>query len=288
MIRLVFGAALAFAALYAVVLFVLWRFQERVVFQPPVGIAASPVPARQVRYRSVDGIDLFAYVIGDCAPGSTVMLAFHGNADLARWFVPWGLSVARETGACVVLPEYRGYDGVSGAPTYVGSQRDARAALEYVKHTLQVSQNDIVYFGHSLGTAIAAELAESEAPRVLILQSPFTSARAMGRRMFLPGLVAFWDIVSRVHFDTIDRLRTLNVPVWVSHGDTDYVIPVRMGREVFDAARKKGELLIVQGAGHNDVAIVGGRGYWSWLSRAVASGRDSLNPVAPSGTRSEP
>jgi pimeloyl-ACP methyl ester carboxylesterase len=287
-IRLVLGAALAFAALYVVVLFVLWRFQERVVFQPPVGIAASPVPARQVRYRSADGIDLFAYVVGDCVPGSTVMLAFHGNADLARWFVPWGLSVARETGACVVIPEYRGYDGVSGAPTYAGSQQDARAALEYVKSTLQASPQDIVYFGHSLGTAIAAELAESQTPRVLILQSPFTSARDMGRRMFLPGLVAFWDIVSRVHFDTIKRLRTLNVPVWVSHGDADYVIPVRMGREVFDAVRKKGELLIVEGAGHNDVATVGGRDYWSWLSRAVASGRESLNPVARSGTQSEP
>jgi fermentation-respiration switch protein FrsA (DUF1100 family) len=60
--------------------------------------------------------------------------------------------------------------------------------------------------------------------------------------------------------------------VWVAHGDRDLIIPVRMGREVFEAAAHRGELLIVPGAGHNDVADVGGRDYWRWLARAVASG----------------
>ena len=48
-----------------------------------------------------------------------------------------------------------------------------------------------------------------------------------------------------------------------------------MGREVFAAAENKGELLIVRGAGHNDVAEVGGPAYWSWLDRAVESGASS-------------
>ena len=61
--------------------------------------------------------------------------------------------------------------------------------------------------------------------------------------------------------------------MWVAHGDRDLVIPVRMGREVFAAARHPGELLIVPGAGHNDVAEVGGEAYWGWLTRALATGR---------------
>jgi hypothetical protein len=44
---------------------------------------------------------------------------------------------------------------------------------------------------------------------------------------------------------------------------------VRMGRQVFSAARRPGELLIVDGAGHNDVADVGGDRYWQWLTAAV-------------------
>jgi pimeloyl-ACP methyl ester carboxylesterase len=277
------------AALYVVVLLALWRFQERVVFQPPSGVAPTTVSARQVRYRSSDGIDLFAYVVGECAPDRTTVLAFHGNADLARWFVPWAHEVARTTGACVVIPEYRGYDGLGGTPTYVGSSADARAALAFVRDSLGASPDRTIYFGHSLGTAIAAELAAVAAPRTLILQAPFSSAREMGRRMFLPGLVMFWSAVSRVHFDTIDRVAALAVPVWVTHGDNDFVIPVRMGREVFSAARNKGELLIVRGAGHNDVAERGGAEYWEWLRHAIESGapRATTPRAAPAGTRSE-
>ena len=64
-------------------------------------------------------------------------------------------------------------------------------------------------------------------------------------------------------------MRSLRCPVWVAHGTRDVVIPVRMGREVFNSAAVKGELLIVDGAGHNDVPEVGGDAYWRWLEAAA-------------------
>ncbi len=275
--------------LYFGLLVMLWALQERVVFQPPARVAPSTVDARQVTYRTKDGVELFAYVVGDCANSNTVLLAFHGNADLARWFVPWATQVQRETGACVVLPEYRGYDGIVPSPTYTSSAYDSRAAYDYVHDTLGVPPERIVFFGHSLGTAIAAELTAVVTPRALVLQAPFSTARAMASRMFLPGLTAFWRIISRVHFDTLERVRALDVPVWVSHGDKDLVIPVRMGRDVFAAATIKGELLIVHGAGHNDVPEVGGRDYWTWFRRALAdSSSRAVSRDAGAGTRSAP
>lgn len=285
--RVLLVGALGLGAFYVFVLLVLWRYQERVVFQPPRGVAPSDVPASQVRYRSSDGVELFAYVVGACQPGTDVLLAFHGNADLSRWFVPWAAVVAKQTGACVVLPEYRGYDGLGGTPTYSGAERDAVAALDYVREHMHVAPEHLLYFGHSLGSAIAAELAAAAPPRALILQSPFSSARDMARRMFVPGLAVFWRAISRVHFDTVERVRASDVPVWVSHGDTDFVIPVRMGRAVFSAAKVKGELLIVPRAGHNDVPQVGGGDYWNWLRRAMASGQTPTR-AAREGTRSEP
>jgi hypothetical protein len=65
---------------------------------------------------------------------------------------------------------------------------------------------------------------------------------------------------------------------------------VRMGREVFGAAEHRGELLIVRGAGHNDVAERGGAEYWSWLRRAIEAGAPEVTtrPVARAGTRPEP
>lgn len=272
------GAAL----LYLCVLGALWWFQEHVVFQPPTPPPPQMrIAARRVEYRADDGVPLFAYVVGDCRTDLTVVLAFHGNADLARWMVPWAMRVVAETGACVVVPEYRGYDGLHPFPSYATSALDARAALNYVRDTLHVPSSRMVVFGHSLGSAIAAELAAVAAPKSLVLQSPFSSARAMARRMFLPGLALFWRMISRVHFDTIARVRSLDVPVWVAHGDRDIVIPVRMGREVFDAAAEKGDLLVVAGAGHNDVAEIGGRAYWEWLRRALSGA--AVSPATASG-----
>jgi fermentation-respiration switch protein FrsA (DUF1100 family) len=212
------------------------------------------------------------------------VLAFHGNADLSRWLVPWAAAVVRETRACVMLPEFRGYDGISGPPTYVGSALDARAALRYVRDSLGVPAANTVYYGHSLGTAIAAELTAVETPRALVLHSPFSSARAMGERMIVPGITALWRFISRVHFDTIARVRHLSSPVWVTHGDRDVIIPVRMGREVFEAAAHKGRLLIVKGAGHNDVPDVAGEAYWEWLRRAIGESSSATSKRAtPAG-----
>jgi fermentation-respiration switch protein FrsA (DUF1100 family) len=280
-------SALGVAAIYFGLLGSLWWFQERVVFQPPRGVPMDVVSAHHVNYRTSDGVELFAYVVGDCTSSNTVMLAFHGNADIARWFVPWAADVVRHTGACVVIPEYRGYDGAQGQPTYAASSIDARAALDYTRDTLKVDASRRVYFGHSLGSAIATELARSETPRALILQSPFTSARAMAARMFLPGLTLFWRAISRVHFNTVATVRGLRCPVWVSHGTRDLIIPVRMGQEVFDAAQVKGELLIVERAGHNDVPEIAGDAYWKWLEAAVVAARDAAPATddARAGTR---
>jgi pimeloyl-ACP methyl ester carboxylesterase len=287
--------AAGLVVLYAGMLLMVWRFQEHIVFQPPkmaLGGEASEISARRVEYRASDGVDLFGYLVGECSAKGPVMLAFHGNADLSRWLVPWAAAAARKTGACVMLPEYRGYDGIVGVPSYEASARDARAALAYVRDSMQVAPSRLVYFGHSLGTAIAAELAAVEPPRVLVLQSPFSTARAMAARMFVPGLTAFWGLLSRVHFDTIARVRSFAAPVWVAHGDRDVVIPVRMGREVFDAARRHGELLIVPNAGHNDVADVGGAEYWAWLDRAVngtaTSEAGEITPAARAERQSAP
>jgi uncharacterized protein len=255
---------------WAILLALVWRFQERVVFQPPPVLASPPDP-RRVTFSSADGVPLAGYVVGDPRTAPVVLLVFHGNAELARWRLPWAEEVVRRTRAAVFITEYRGYDGLPGPPTYEGTQRDAEASLRFAEDSLGVGVDRLVFFGFSLGSAVATELAAAVPPRALILQSPFNSARGMALRFPVPGLRWFWDGLSRVHFETARRVGGLNVPVWVAHGDRDLVIPARMGREVYDSARRKGELLVVPGAGHNDVAERGGEGYWRWLGSAVGS-----------------
>ena len=263
------------AIVYLALLGVLWQHQEHIVFQPPPASPNAALPyagseqVRQVSYRADDGLELFGFVVGDIGRAELLLLAFHGNADLARFLVPWAQAATRVASVAVMLPELRGYDGLAGRPTYQDAARDARAARQFVAEQLAVRQDRVAYFGHSLGSAIAAELAAEAAPTALLLQSPFSSARAMARRMALPGLSLFWPIVSRVHYDTERRVRALTVPVSVAHGLRDMIVPVRMGRSVYEAAGRKGELLLVPGAGHNDVAERAPADYWTWFRTAL-------------------
>jgi uncharacterized protein len=268
---------LLFVALTAIVVYFLflgflWARQERIVFQPPLvrGARHEVAPGvRQVSYRAEDGIELFAYIVGDASRARRLLIAFHGNADLAHNLISWAGAAIQVDSLAVLLPEIRGYAGLAGEPTYEGAARDARAAARYVTETLNIPLGRIAYFGHSLGSAIATELAAEQHPTALLLQSPFSSARAMARRMALPGLTLFWPVVSRVHYDTIKRVAELPVPVSVAHGLRDLIVPARMGREVYEAAAVKGELLLVPGAGHNDVAERAPDQYWSWFRRAL-------------------
>jgi uncharacterized protein len=273
------GVAVAAALVWLVVTTLwLWRHQERVVFQPPIGAEfAAPAPARRVEFTGDDGHPLFGYLVAPKATVGqtpTVLIGFHGNADLAAWLVPWAVEIAARAGVTVLLPEYRGYAGIPGTPSYPSAGTDARAALAFARDKLGAPPGRIVLFGHSLGTAVAADLATGmlpHAPAALVLQSPFTSARDMATRMLVPPIPWLWRRISRVHYDTRAAVAGIDSPVWVSHGTRDVVIPPRMGRQVFDAARRRGELLIVEGAGHNDVADVGGERYWRWLVAAVTS-----------------
>lgn len=260
----------AAAALYAVLLLLAWRFQERVVYQPPPAPVGTTSQVHRVTYAAADGTQLFAFVIGDPAAAPRTVLAFHGNADLSVWELPWAEELARRAGVAVVLAEYRGYGGLGGVPTYGGLRLDAAAAREETLR-LGARAGALVYYGHSLGSAVASELSSESPPARLVLESPFTSAQEMAARMGIPGLAWFYPAIARVRYATADRVGALDVPVSVAHGDRDLIVPVRMGRAVFAAAHDRGELLIVRGGGHNDLAAIAGERYWEWLVRAVGS-----------------
>jgi len=208
-------------------------------------------------------------MVGDPRTAAGILLCFHGNADLAVWQLEWARSVESHTGYAVMLAEYRGYMSLGGTPTYSTTELDAIAAFEYLGSSFDVDVAGIAYFGHSLGSAVATELAEVHPPRALLLQSPFSSARAMARLIVTLPVALVWKAISRIHFDTVKAVSRLDVPVSVAHGKRDRIVPFRMGIEVYEAAKVKGELLVVETAGHSDVAEVAGEEYWRWIAAAL-------------------
>lgn len=238
------------------------------MFQPPPLNGSAPESGR-VTYETVDGQQLTGYLIGDPRHAPGVVICFHGNADLSVWQIDWARSVERHTGCAVFLAEYRGYLSRSGRPTYATSKLDARAAYDHMRIAYGVDRTRAAYFGHSLGSGVAAELAEIHPPRSLLLQSPFTTAQAMARMIVWPPITYVWKILSRIHFDTTAIVSELDVPVSVAHGKRDRIVPFKQGMEVFSSAKCKGALLVVDQGGHSDLPQVAGEDYWRWVTESL-------------------
>ncbi len=261
------------ATLFAVALLVasvllLWRSQERILFQPPREESDASEVGR-ITYEAIDGQRLAGYLIGDPQHAPGVLICFHGNADLAVWQIDWAKVIERRTGCAIFLAEYRGYMSLAGTPTYATSKLDARAAYDHMRIAYGVDRTHIAYFGHSLGSGVAVELAEIHPPQALLLQAPFTSAQSMARLIVWPPITYIWKLLSRIHFNTISIVSELDVPIAVAHGKRDRIVPFRMGMEVFNAAKRKGPLLVVDRAGHNDLAQIAGEDYWRWVAESL-------------------
>lgn len=265
------------AVIYLLLIAAAWAWQERIVWQPPSD--APPGVGTRIDFSAEDGQPLYALVVGDPVRAKGLVIAFHGNAEVAAWNVDWATELARRTGWAVMLAEYRGYGGLPGSPSHGGALLDARATWRAARERLGVDSARIALYGHSLGTAVAAALASEHAPAALVLLAPFTSMSDMVRGFGGRPLAAAWPLIGRVGFDTRARVAELDAVVSVAHGEQDRVIPVAMGRAVHAAARRKGELLTFPGAGHNDVLAVAPQPYWKWLARALAGA--SANPISP-------
>jgi uncharacterized protein len=177
------------------------------------------------------------------------------NVEHANRFHRLGLSV--------FLIDYRGYGQSQGDfPTESQVYQDAQLAWDYLVKKRGINPNQIYIYGHSLGGAIAIDLAVRHPEAAgLIVEGSFTSTRAMVD--FQKGL--YWmfpiDLLLTQRFDSISKVDRLQIPVLFIHGTADTIVPVEMGRKLFDAAPEPKQLYIVPDAGHNNVAEFAGAEY---------------------------
>jgi fermentation-respiration switch protein FrsA (DUF1100 family) len=157
-------------------------------------------------------------------------------------------------GMSVLLFDYRGYGGNPGRPTEEGLAADARAAQAWLAAQPGVEQ--IVYFGESLGGAVAVGLAVQRPPAALVLRSPFTSLADVAA-VHYPWLPLRRLLLDR--YPSIERIASVRVPVLVIAGDRDDIVPARLSRQLYEAANEPKRWLLVPGAGHNDRDLLDGR-----------------------------
>jgi fermentation-respiration switch protein FrsA (DUF1100 family) len=241
-------------------LFLMWVTQRSLLYYPgpgPVASAATELPgAEDVALDTEDGLRLGAWFVPASGPASGVtVLVCNGNAGdrsyragLARGFA--------SAGHAVLLFDYRGFGGNAGTPTEDGLRSDARAALTHLRSRADVDPSRIVYFGESLGAAVAAQLASEHPPLALVLRSPFPSVAEVGRfhYPYLPVI----DPLLMDRYRVSDALRSLTAPALVVAGERDRIVPVTFSRTVHDELRGPKRLAVFPGVDHNDHALAEG------------------------------
>lgn len=214
---------------------VLYLQQPSMTFYPSSELVTTPsqwgMPYEEVEFASADKKKLHGWFIPH--PTATyTMLFFHGNGGNISHR---GDSVAifHRLGLNVLLVDYRGYGRSEGRPNEAGLYRDATAAWQYLRQQKQVKPENIILFGRSMGGAVATELAARTRPGGLILESSFSSATDMARKLF-PLLSRI--TLLRYHFDSVSRIKQVKSPIMVLHSPQDEIIPYELGRRLYAAA----------------------------------------------------
>jgi fermentation-respiration switch protein FrsA (DUF1100 family) len=258
MIRRVIGV-LAFAAVVGVaVLTLIWVGQRRLIYfpdpRPPSLSGAGLTGAEAVTFSTADGMRLGAwFVAGTGPPPRSTVVVFSGNAGHRGYRAPLAAALRRH-GLNVLLTDYRGYGGNPGAPTEDGLAADARAARAYVLSRPDVDQTRVVYFGESLGAAVAVRLAVEHPPSALVLRSPFASLALIGQYHY-PVLPV--RLLLRDRFASLDHAPRLRSPVLVIAGARDGIVPIEHSRRIYDAIVAP-KTFVELAADHNDEALLDG------------------------------
>ena len=238
--------------------------ERQLVFRPIVGESRSymgpPRDTTEVWIPSGAAV-LHAWwitngIAQDAAP-APVLLYLHGQ----RWNLSGHterIARLRELGFDILAIDYQGFGRSTAAlPSESSVVADAHAAWKWLLPQIEPARPVYIY-GHSLGSAIAVQLAADPyvAARAagLILDSAFTSIPdAAGQ---LPGLS--WlptQTLMTQRFDSVARIDQVTMPILFLHGSNDTVVPVRLGRALHDAVPGSRQWVLIDGAGHSDTLL---------------------------------
>ena len=241
--------------LIALIFFVLYiRYLEyRSIFYPSRGILATPADIglsfEDVYLKTEDAVTIHGWFIPSPQgplKGKGTVIFLHGNAGnigdrLGK------IQFFHDSGRDVFIIDYRGYGKSEGRPTEAGIYKDALAAYDYLASRRDVDPKRIIAYGASLGGAVAIDLAAKRNLSCLIVDSAFTSAADMAKRIY-PFVPSF---LVQIKLDSLGKIKYISAPKLFIHSRDDEIVPLALGRKLYEAAAPPKEFLEITG-GHNE------------------------------------
>ncbi|MEG4118771.1 alpha/beta hydrolase [Microcoleus sp. N9_B4] len=239
----------------------LFFLQTRLIFQPTPAIAKTPdafnIPYQEVwlpvKARSPKIEKLHGWWLPAAnRPSLGTLLYLHGRGFNIGANINQSYRF-RQLGFSVLLIDYRGYGRSQGSfPSEARVYEDAETAYNYLVKQRQLSPSEIFLYGHSIGGAVAVELAIAHPEAAgLIVQSSFTSMLDMVERYSIMRLFPLRLLLTQ-KFDSLTKVKLLRIPVLFAHGTADPLIPSGMSEKLYAASPEPKKILLVPNAKHNN------------------------------------
>jgi fermentation-respiration switch protein FrsA (DUF1100 family) len=250
------GWIMTLALVYGVFIGALALMQKNLMYFPDaIRFVPSEWALKEMEPLTVtteDGLQITSWYRPARASDKLTIVFFQGNAGHLGYrnykVRPW-----LDAGYGVLMVGYRGF-GNPGSPSEEGLYMDAQAAIDAIHAPAapggSVPEGALVFYGESMGTGVATQMATEYAAAALILESPYTSVPDVGADRY-PLVPVRWLL--RDQYDSIAKIGNVHMPLLLLHGELDQVVPVKFGKALFEAANEPKQAIWVPDAGHNNV-----------------------------------
>ena len=221
---------------YLLVLILLFIFQRNLMYLPLENNYSGDkleVEVEKVKIVTSDNLNLLGWFHKKDLNKFKTIVYFHGNAGTLENRIH-KLNHFKDMDVNFLIIAWRGFSGNKGKPSEKGLYIDANSAIKWLKK-LGLAEKDIILYGESLGTGVATEIAQSNNYAGLILETPFTSMIDAAKN-FYPYIPV--SLLLKDKYDNQKKIKNINTPVLVMHGEIDQIVPFRMGKKIYEIANQ--------------------------------------------------
>ena len=203
------------------------------------------VDAKEIFIKNTEGINLRSIYYEHPSNTKNTLIMFHGNAGPIenRFYKINHLSKYKQN---ILLISWRSFSGNKGTADELGLYDDANSAIKWLE-AKNISKQNIIIYGESLGTAVSLEIAQNEDYKAIILEAPFTSMidAAKFHYPYLPVSLMLKD-----KFLSNQKIKNIKSPIFIMHATDDDIVPFWMGEKMYELANDPKQSYFVNEKNH--------------------------------------
>jgi uncharacterized protein len=236
---------------YGIVGIAMYYLQDYIFFRPQkkprneAYLLATPFKEINIPYDQNSNINIVQFLCA--APSKGVVLFFHGNKNNISWYAHYA-PIFTAKGYEVWMIDYPGFGKSTGVLTE--EKLYEYALLLYKMAASKFKPTDIIIYGKSMGTGVAAYLASRKDCKRLILETPYYSMQCLAAHYF--PLYPVSNML-RWKLPTNEYLPTIIAPITMVHGTEDGVVPYSQSKKLSFYLKPTDQLITIPNGSHNNL-----------------------------------